>query len=81
MASERNEKMEKEQILTEAQEKEIKKQVEEFSNMCIKTCNQLLKDEHSFRTACILVLLEVGLHATNELIRKIINKNLEEKGE
>lgn len=73
--------MEKEQILTEEQEKEIKKQVEEFSNMCIETCNALLKDKQPLRTACALVLLELDLRVTNEIIHKIINKNLEEKGE
>lgn len=73
--------MEENKVLTDEQKKEIKKQVEEFSNMCIKTCNELLKDEQSLGTACTLVLLELALHATNEIICKIINKNLEEKGE
>ena len=73
--------MEKEQILTEEQEKEIKKQVKEFSNMCVETCNALLKDEQSIRIAYILALLELGLHLTNKNIHKIINKNFEEKGE
>lgn len=73
--------MEKEQILTEEQENEIRKQVEEFSNMCIEIRNVVLKDEQSLRTASILVLLELGLHVTNKIIHRIINKNLKEKGE
>lgn len=61
----------KNEELTEKQEKKIKDLVKEFSDMCIETCNTLLRDEEPMRTVCVLILLEWTLHSTNNIIRKI----------
>ena len=72
--------MENKQELTDEQKNVIKRNVDEFAKMCIETCTTILKDENVIRTVYVIALLEIGLHATNNIINEIITKN-EEKGE
>lgn len=71
--------MENKQELTDEQKNVIKRNVDEFAKMCIETCTTFLKHENGIRTACEITLLEIGLHATNNIINEIMTKN-EEKG-